>query len=93
MPKPLLTDEIIEKAKREREQLERNLQREMKEDETLAEKYIKIEQKLSKHAVYKSRRIENVKQRERNKKVNKWLWIVVLIVVVLGVLFFWYYFL
>lgn len=93
MPKPLLTDEIIEKAKREREQLERNLQREMKEDETLAEKYNKIEQKLSKHAVYKSRRIENVKQRERNKKVNKWLWIVVLIVVVLGVLFFWYYFL
>ncbi len=93
MPRPILTDEIIEQAKRDKEQLERNLQREMENDREIAQKYDKIEKDLSKQAVYKSRRIENAKQNQRRKTVNKWLWIVIIVVLVLLVLFFWYYFL
>lgn len=58
MPKPLLTDEVIEQAKQDKKNLERRLQRELEEDTEIAEKYDSIEKNLSKNAVYKSRRIE-----------------------------------
>ena len=61
MPKPLLTDEVIEQANQEKKNLERRLQRELEEDTEIAEKYDSIEKKLSKNSVYKSRRIENAK--------------------------------
>ena len=61
MPKPLLTDEVIEQAKQDKKNLERRLQRELEEDTEIAEKYDSIEKNLSKNAVYKSRRIENAK--------------------------------
>ena len=91
MPRPILTDDIIEQAKRDRRRLERNLQRELESDQELAEKYDEIERELSKNSVYKSRRIENAKQKNRSKRVNKWLIIVLLIVLAAGIAFFWYY--
>lgn len=54
MPKPLLTDEVIEQANQEKKNLERRLQRELEEDTEIAEKYDSIEKKLSKNSVYKS---------------------------------------
>ena len=39
MPKPLLTDEVIEQAKQDKKNLERRLQRELEEDTEIAEKY------------------------------------------------------
>ena len=92
MPKPLLTDEVIEQANQEKKNLERRLQRELEEDTEIAEKYDSIEKKLSKNSVYKSRRIENSKAQKRGKAINKWLFIVTLIVVLLVVAFFLYYF-
>ena len=92
MPRPLLTDDVIEKAERDRKKLERRLQQELEEDCEIAEKYDHIERELSKNLVYKSRRIENAKAKKRGKTVNKWLWIVVLIVLLFGVAFFLYYF-
>ncbi|MGM9885972.1 MAG: cell wall synthase accessory phosphoprotein MacP [Lactococcus sp.] len=92
MPRPILTDEIIEEARRNRKHLERHLQEEMEQDEELSEKYSKIEKDLSKKSVYKSRRIENAKQVERSKSVNKWLIIVALFALALFVGFVWYYF-
>ena len=38
MPKPLLTDEVIEQAKQDKKNLERRLQRELEEDTEIAEK-------------------------------------------------------
>ena len=92
MPKPLLTDEVIEQAKQDKKNLERRLQRELEEDTEIAEKYDSIEKNLSKNAVYKSRRIENAKAQKRGKAINKWLFIVTLIDVLLAVAFFLYYF-
>ena len=57
MPKPLLTDEVIEQAKQDKKNLERRLQRELEEDTEIAEKYDSIEKNLSKNAVYKSRNV------------------------------------
>ena len=92
MPKPLLTDEVIEQANQEKKNLECRLQRELEEDTEIAEKYDSIEKKLSKNSVYKSRRIEHAKAQKRGKVINKWLFIVTLIVVLLVVAFFLYYF-
>ena len=87
MPKPLLTDEVIEQAKQDKKNIERRLQRELEEDTEIAEKYDSIEKNLS-----KNRRIENAKAQKRGKAINKWLFIVTLIVVLLAVAFFLYYF-
>lgn len=92
MPRPLLTDDIIEKAKQDKKDLERRLQEELERDEEIAQKYDNIEKELSKNSVYKSRRIENAKAQKRGKTINKWLMIVVGIVLVLALAFFLYYF-
>ncbi|GBG97031.1 cell wall synthase accessory phosphoprotein MacP [Lactococcus termiticola] len=92
MPRPLLTDDIIEQAQREKLEAELRLRRELEEDEELAQKYDQKEEELAKQAVYKSRRIENVKVKERSKKLNKWLWIILLVALLLLVLFVLYYF-
>jgi len=92
MPRPLLTDDIIEKAKQDKKALERRLQEELERDEEIAQKYDNIEKELSKNSVYKSRRIENAKAQKRGKPINKWLMIVVGIVLVLALAFFLYYF-
>ncbi|GAB2024006.1 cell wall synthase accessory phosphoprotein MacP [Lactovum odontotermitis] len=79
--RPILTDDIVNQAKREREQLEEDIRRGMQEDTQLVRKYDEIERKQKKQAVYKSRRIENVKTKERGKKLNRYL--VILIVILL----------
>ncbi len=91
MPRPLLTDDIIEKAKQDKKALERRLQEELERDEEIAQKYDNIEKELSKNSVYKSRRIENAKAQKRGKTINKWL-MMVGIVLVLALAFFLYYF-
>ena len=63
MPKPLLTDDIIEDAERKRRRLERSLKEELEQDREISEKYDKLERDLSKNAVYKSRRIENASRK------------------------------
>ncbi|AYG00941.1 cell wall synthase accessory phosphoprotein MacP [Lactococcus allomyrinae] len=92
MPRPLLTDDIIEQAKQDKKRLDQKLQRELENDREIAEKYDNIERELSKNSVYKSRRIENAKVKKRGKIINKWLWIVTVIVILLGIAFVWYYF-
>ncbi|RZI49071.1 cell wall synthase accessory phosphoprotein MacP [Lactococcus kimchii] len=92
MPRPLLTDDIIEKAKQDKKNLEKRLQKELESDSEIAQKYDNIEKELSKNLVYKSRRIENAKAQKRGKLINKWLLIVVLIVALFFVAFFLYYF-
>ena len=92
MPKPLLTDDIIEDAERKRKRLEKILKEELEQDREISEKYDKLERDLSKNAVYKSRRIENAKQKKRSSRVNKCLLITSLVVIGIGILFFWYYF-
>ena len=92
MSKPLLTDDIIEDAERKRRRLERSLKEELENDRELSEKYDRLERDLSKNSVYKRRRIENAKQKKRSSRVNKWLLITSLIVIGIGILFFWYYF-
>lgn len=79
--RPILTDDIVNQAKRERERLEEDIRRGMQEDTQLVRKYDEIERKQKKQAVYKSRRIENVKTKERGKKLNRYL--VILIVILL----------
>ncbi|MDR2976829.1 MAG: cell wall synthase accessory phosphoprotein MacP [Streptococcaceae bacterium] len=80
---PLLTDEIVDKAKREREQLEEDIRRGMQEDTRLVRKYDEIERKQQKQAVYKSRRIENVKTKQRGKKLNRYLVILIIILLLM----------
>ena len=48
MPKPLLTDDIIEDAERKRRRLERSLKEELEQDREISEKYDKLERDLSK---------------------------------------------
>lgn len=93
MPKPLLTDDIIEQAKRESRDFDRKLQQELENDEALAEKYDKLESQYSrKSTTHKSRRIENAKSKKRGSIINRWLFITTAIVIVLLILFVLYYF-
>lgn len=86
MPKPILTDDIIEKARHDREQLEENIRRGMQEDKQLAAKYDAKEAQLQKQAVYKSRRIENEKTKQRGKKLDRFL---IISIFILLALIFW----
>jgi hypothetical protein len=81
--RPLLTDDIVDKAKRDREQLEEDIRRGMQEDTRLVRKYDEIERKQQKQAVYKSRRIENVKVKARGKKLNRYLVILIIILLLM----------
>ncbi|MCL2676543.1 MAG: cell wall synthase accessory phosphoprotein MacP [Streptococcaceae bacterium] len=92
MARPILTDDMVQHAREDRENLEKRIQDEMENDQELSEKYAKKEKERSKKTVYKSRRIENAKIKERDKVVNRLLFAIITIVVFLLVLFFWYYF-
>ncbi|OFI45697.1 cell wall synthase accessory phosphoprotein MacP [Floricoccus penangensis] len=83
MPKPILTDEILEKYKDDEKYLDRRIKDEMMDDTKLIKKYDKLEQKLQKNQVNKSRRIENAKRDERDKSMNKWIIILVLLIIAL----------
>ncbi|OFI49476.1 hypothetical protein BG261_02545 [Floricoccus tropicus] len=84
MPKPILTDEILEKYKEDEKYLDRRIKDEMMDDTKLVRKYDKLEQKLQKKQVNKSRRIENAKRDERDKSMNKWIVILVLLIIALA---------
>lgn len=84
MPKPILTDEILEKYKEDEKYLDRRIKDEMMDDTKLIRKYDKLEQKLQKKQVNKSRRIENAKRDERDKSMNKWIVILVLLIIALA---------
>lgn len=86
MPKPILTDDIVEKARRDREQLEKNIRHGIEKDEQLAAKYDAEEARLQKQAVYKSRRIENAKTKQRGKKLDRFL---IISIFILLALIFW----
>lgn len=92
MPRPLLTDDVIEEARREKKDLDRRLMAELEADEEISSKYEKIERKQAKNAVYKSRRIENAKAKDRSHKINKYLTWTIILVIILFVAFFGYYF-
>ena len=87
--KPLLTDDIVDQARREREELEAKIQREMEENEELARKYDKLEAQQAKQSVYKSRRIETQKTQMRGRHLMKYLFILwaILILMIAWIIF------
>lgn len=67
MSKPLLTDEIIEEAQQEEAWSQRP----------------DIEGDLEEREIYKSRRIENAKRGAFQSKLNKALWVIILLIALL----------
>jgi hypothetical protein len=84
MPKPLLTDDIIKDYEEDQEEFDRKLKQEMDDDTKLIKKYDQLERKLEKSSVNKSRRIENAKRSERDKSINKWIFILILMLAFLA---------
>ncbi len=68
MPKPLLTDEMIQQAAREKERLEREIAQARQDDTQLIKQFAPQKAKLEKNSVYKSRRIESQKEKSGGKK-------------------------
>lgn len=83
MPRPILTDDIVDEARQKREQLEEDIRRGIKENPVISAKYDKEAKQLKKQAVYKSRRIENAKTKARGNKLNLYLVIAILILLAL----------
>ncbi|MDR0299646.1 MAG: cell wall synthase accessory phosphoprotein MacP [Streptococcaceae bacterium] len=73
--KPLLTDDIVDQARLKRARLEEDIRRGLEEDTELARKYDEEEKRLQKHAIYKSRRIENAKTQQRGRHLLRYLFI------------------
>ncbi len=71
MPKPLLTDEMIQQAAREKERLEREIAQARQDDTQLIKQFAPQKAKLEKNSVYKSRRIESQKKRTAGEKNHK----------------------
>ena len=82
---PLLTDEIIEKARQDREKLEADIRKGMQADSKLVKKYDQLEAQQAKQAVYKSRRIENAKTQERGRHLLRYvliLWVILIAMII-----------
>ncbi|MDR0298332.1 MAG: cell wall synthase accessory phosphoprotein MacP [Streptococcaceae bacterium] len=73
MAKPILTDEMIDDANRDRAALEADIRRGMQRDEALIKKYDEKERALAKNSTHKSRRIETAKSSIRGKKLTKYI--------------------
>ena len=85
MSKPLLTDEVIEQAKRGEIDLEDYPYYQDYEEEFYAEDYEANYQP----SAYKSRRIENAKRTQFQHKLNRILfWIVVLLIILIVAVFY-----
>lgn len=67
MSKPLLTDEVIAEAQKEENW----------------DKHMRITVDANQRTVYKSRRIENARRSVFQSKLNRLLWLVLLLIVVL----------
>ena len=85
MSKPLLTDDVIEQAKREEIDLEEHPYYEDYEEEFYDEDYEADYQP----SAYKSRRIENAKRNQFQHKLNRILfWVVVLLILLFIAVFY-----
>lgn len=88
MPKPLLTDEMIQQAAREKECLEREIAQARQDDTQLIKKFAPQKAQMEKNLVYKSRRIEAQKREERGKKITKYIVILVVLLIIITVIVF-----
>ncbi|GAX47166.1 cell wall synthase accessory phosphoprotein MacP [Pseudolactococcus reticulitermitis] len=88
MPKPLLTDEMIRQAAREKERLEREFEQARQDDTQLIKQFAPQKAQLEKNQVYKSRRIESQKREERGKKITKYIVILLILLVIITVIVF-----
>ncbi|GAB2020963.1 cell wall synthase accessory phosphoprotein MacP [Pseudolactococcus yaeyamensis] len=88
MPKPLLTDEMIQQAAREKERLEREIAQARQDDTQLIKKFAPQKAQMAKNQVYKSRRIESQKREERGKKITKYIVILLILLVIITVVVF-----
>lgn len=85
MSKPLLTDDVIEQAKRGKIDLEDHPYYQDYEEEFYDEDY----EANSQPSTYKSRRIENAKRNQFQHKLNRILfWIVVLLIILIVAVFY-----
>ncbi|GFH42527.1 hypothetical protein Hs30E_10780 [Lactococcus hodotermopsidis] len=88
MPKPILTDDVIEKAKRDKKRLEREIAQARKEDTQIIKKFAAEKKALEKNQVYKSRRIESQKREERSKKMTKYIVILAILLLIVTIIVF-----
>lgn len=88
MPKPLLTDEMIQQAAREKERLEREIAQARQDDTQLIKQFAPQKAQLEKNSVYKSRRIESQKREARGKKITKSIVILVVLLIIITVIVF-----
>ncbi|MGT2907845.1 cell wall synthase accessory phosphoprotein MacP [Streptococcus dentiloxodontae] len=97
MGKPLLTDEIIERANRGEQFYEDTPSTDWDEDKLYVDYHERdlMEQKgyhaakTNKADVYKSRRIENAKRGQFQKKLNKLLfWLIILLIILFVAVFY-----
>ncbi|MTB64882.1 hypothetical protein GGG87_07725 [Streptococcus sp. zg-86] len=103
MRKPLLTDEILEKAKQKRHQQQRfgyyapdeDVMDEFAFEDEWEEEYTGYREGYThripvESSIVKSRRIETIKREEFRGKVNKMLfWVILLVILFLIAVFFW----
>ena len=88
MPRPLLTDDIIKEAKRNKKRLEQDLLQAKQDDTQLIKKFASEKTKLEKNQIYKSRRIESQKREERGKKITRSIIILAILLIVVMIIVF-----
>lgn len=88
MPKPLLTDEMIRQAKRDKSRLEAEIAQARQDDTQLIKQFAPQKAKLEKNQIYKSRRIEAQKREARGKKITKYIVILVVLLIIITIIVF-----
>lgn len=88
MPKPLLTDEMIRQAKRDKARLEAEIAQARQDDTQLIKQFAPQKAKLEKNQIYKSRRIEAQKREARGKKITKYIVILVVLLIIITIIVF-----
>lgn len=88
MPRPLLTDDIIKQAEREKERLEQEIAQARQDDTQLIKKFAPEKAKMEKNQIYKSRRIESQKRDERGKKITKYIVILLVLLIIVTIIVF-----
>ncbi|GFH40974.1 cell wall synthase accessory phosphoprotein MacP [Pseudolactococcus insecticola] len=88
MPKPLLTDDIINQASREKQRLDDEIARAKSSDPELAKKFAAQKAQIEKNQIYKSRRIEAQKRDERGKKMTKYIVILAILLIIVMIVVF-----
>lgn len=88
MPKPLLTDEMIRQAKRDKARLEAEIAQARQDDTQLIKQFASQKAALEKNQIYKSRRIETQKRDARGKKMTKYIVLLVVLLIVITIIVF-----